>query len=247
MIRYMKSPRSWCAVAAFALLGLGVGIGAVAASPLDDTADLRGQAISQRFLPSGASIVVTMDSTACVVSRRIEIETSVYAGPDGTLIPFAGIRRSIAASVQAVAPQTEGPQTEGPQTGAPGFRIQLKYSPAPGTPILLTLDGQQTDLQSLLEPSTDSLWIDGPQAAALQAAFSAGERPLLRATSADTAHLVTDYLDAPDLAALAACQATLSAPPVGVYGVLYPVPLTNEIRVTFTADPATTPLATLRG
>ena len=237
MIRYMKSPRSWCAVAAFALLGLGVGIGAVAASPLDDTADLRGQAISQRFLPSGASIVVTMDSTACVVSRRIEIETSVYAGPDGTLIPFAGIRRSIAASVQAVAPQT----------GAPGFRIQLKYSPAPGTPILLTLDGQQTDLQSLLEPSTDSLWIDGPQAAALQAAFSAGERPLLRATSADTAHLVTDYLDAPDLAALAACQATLSAPPVGVYGVLYPVPLTNEIRVTFTADPATTPLATLRG
>ena len=80
----MKSPRSWCAAAAFVLLGLGLGIGAgigaVAASPLDDTADLRGQPISQRFLPSGASIVVTMDRTACVVSRRIEIETSVYAG-----------------------------------------------------------------------------------------------------------------------------------------------------------------------
>jgi hypothetical protein len=217
-----------CGVVSVALL-LGAGAG-MAASLATDTA-LRGQAISQQFLPSGAAIVTTADARACVVSRRIAIETSVYADPDGTRVPFDTIRRSIAASVQAVLLPT----------GAPGFRVQLKYSPAPGTPILLTLDGRQMDLQDQLEPSADSLWIDGDTATALQAAFSAGERPMLVSTSADTAHLVTDHLDAPDLAALAACQIAL-AQPVSRGSA---VPLTNEIRVTFQADPATSPLATL--
>lgn len=214
------------------LIGPVAGPAYVAAAPLAEDVGLVGQAISQRFLPSGASIVMSAGGRACVVSRRIGIEASVYTATDGTVVPFETIRRSIAASVQAV---------QAPDEDQPGFRIQLKFSPAPGTPILLTIGGQVQDVQAALEPSTDSVWISGQTAAALQAAFAAGERPVLQSTSADTAHLVTDRLDAPDLAALAACQTEL-AQPVPQRDA---VPLTNEIRVTFTADPATTPLATL--
>ena len=214
------------------LLGPVIGLTDLAAAPLDETLDLRGAPISQQFLPSGASIITTAGGRTCVVSQRIVIETSVYTDRDGILVPFDQIRRSIAASVQAVQPQGND------QTG---FRIQLKFSPAPGTPIRLMMGGQVYDLQAALEPSTDSLWLAGPTATALQAAFAAGERPLLQSTSADTAHLVTDRLDTPDFAALTECQAMLadatSAPAA--------LPLSNEIRVSFQADPATTPLATL--
>ena len=93
----------------------------------------------------------------------------------------------------------------------------------------------------MLEPSGDSLWIEGELAQALHAAFAAGERPVLQTTSVDTDHLVTDHLDTPDLAALTSCQTALAAQAPG-----RPViELTNEIRVTFQADPATVPLATL--
>ena len=219
------------------LIGPVAGPAYVAAAPLAEDVGLVGQAISQRFLPSGASIVMSAGGRACVVSRRIGIEASVYTATDGTLVPFETIRRSIAASVQAV--QTLGAD----QTG---FRIQLKFSPAPGTPILLTLDGQSRDLQAMLEPSSDSLWISGDMAVALQAAFVAGARPVLHSTSADTGHLVTDRLDAPDLAALAQCRAVpTTAAPTTAALTAATLPLSNEIRVSFQADPATTPLATL--
>ena len=219
------------------LIGQIICVTALAAAPLDQTLDLRGAPISQQFLPGGASIVTTTDMRACVVSSRIGIEASVYTAADGTVVPFDQIRRSIAASVQVVQPLGVD------QTG---FRIQLKFSPAPGTPILLTLEGQRRDLQDMLEPSSDSLWISGDMAVALQAAFVAGARPVLHSTSADTGHLVTDRLDAPDLAALAQCRVVLAdtapSPAAPTAAVL---PLSNEIRVSFQADPATTPLATL--
>ena len=75
----------------------------LSAAPLDQTPDLRGAPISQQFLANGASIVTTLDSRACVVSRRIGIEASIYLATDGTVVPFDQIRRSIAASVQAVS------------------------------------------------------------------------------------------------------------------------------------------------
>ena len=248
-----RRSRRTLAMAGLALLisATGATIGTTAgAASLTDGDDLRGQAMTQQFLPSGASIVSTLAGRACVVSQRIGIETSVYTDPGGSVIPFTEIRRSIAASVQAVAPLNDAMSNRVTDAQI-GFRVQLKFSPAPGTPILLTLDGVQRDVQTLLEPSTDSLWIDGAAAAALQAAFNAGARPMLQAISADTAHLVTDLLDAPDLAALSACQVILAMAVPADTGLTSglplasALPLTNDIRVTFRADPATAPLASL--
>lgn len=205
-------------------------LGAVAAPVVLDPnlAHQRGAPINQRFLPSGASILTTLDAKACVVSRRINIETSIYRNSDGSAAAFDEIRRSPAASVQAIA-----------AAGAPAFRMQLKYSVIPGTPIRLTLGGRELDLQTALERSTDSLLIAGAEAAALEAAFRAGERPVLEAVSVDTGRHVIDRLDAPDLAALAECQTVLPTDRL-TEGLV-----SNEVRVTFQADPETTPLATL--
>lgn len=160
----------------------------------------RGTAVHQRFLDSGASVVTTHDSAACMVSRRIDIERSDYIRPDGTAVAFADVVRSPASSVQAIARPGEEPR----------FRIQLKFSPRPGTPILLDLPGAPRDVADLLEPSGDSLLIEGQAARDMARAFADGARPVVRSLSRDTGSTVTDRLDAPDLAALADCADTLA-------------------------------------
>lgn len=209
---------------------------AAAPVPLDaGLASQRGQAINQRFLSSGASILTTAETQACMVSRRIAIDRSVYRETDGRAVPFSAVIRSPAASIQAVAAVDE----------APGFRIQLKYSPKPGDPVLLTFGGTTYDVRNRLETSTDSLWISGSLAAQLAAAFAKGERPVLEANSGDTGRHVTDRLDVPDMAALTACQSVLAAEQAKT-GLKAPQPyVTNEIRARFRASPETSPVATL--
>ena len=187
-----------------------------------------GQPIHQQFLDSGASIVTTRVGRACMVSRRIGIETSDYRDAAGRAVPFAEIRRSPASSVQ-VADRGEGPVW---------YRLQMKYPLDRTAAITLHADGRTMDLRALLEPSGDSLHLTGEAAARLSAAFAAGGQPVVEAWSADTGHHVTDRLDAPDAAALSACVAALpTAPPAPI--------VTNEVRVAFAGTPDTAPLATL--
>lgn len=218
-------------------LALPFAVLSLSAAPLPQDAGLasqRGQAINQRFLASGASILTTAGTQACMVSRRIGIDRSLYRGADGRDVPFSAVTRSPAASVQAVAGVG----------AAPGFRIQMKYSPVAEDAIFLTLGGSRIDIRDRMEASTDSLWIDGDLAAQLAAAFRAGERPKLEANSGDTGRHVTDRLDVPDMAALAACQTELAA--LNAPGSSAPAPyVTNEIRARFHASPETTPRATL--
>jgi hypothetical protein len=159
---------------------------------------MRGAAVAQRFLPGGASVVITQDARVCLVSQRIDIAASDYRDRDGASVAFADVVRSPAAVVQAIAGAGE----------AAAFRIQMKFSPEPGAPILLDLPGGARDLATLLEPSGDSLLIEGALARDLAAAFAQGARPALRSLSHDTGRSVTDRLDAPDMAALAACAET---------------------------------------
>jgi hypothetical protein len=203
--------------------------GAAPMAPVEAAAANRpGQPIHQQFLDSGASIVTTRAGRACMVSRRIDIETSAYQGADGTPVPFAGIRRSPAASVQA----GDG------GGGAVWYRLQMKYPLDRAEPVTLKADGQEIDLRPMLEPSGDSLHLTGEAAARLATAFAAGGQPTLEAWSADTGHRVTDRLETPDVAALSACVAELPA--------AAPAPiLTNEVRVSFAGTPDTAPLATL--
>lgn len=221
------------------LAGLALPLAAlsVSAAPLPLDAGLAGQrgaAVHQRFLDSGASVLTTAEGQVCMVSRRIAIDRSIYRAADGRDVPFSTVIRSPAASVQAVAAVGE----------APGFRVQLKYSPVPGDAITLTLGGARSDIRDRLEASTDSLWIDGDLAARLAAAFRAGERPVIEANSGDTGRHVTDRLDVPDLAALQDCQAGLVA--AAAPGQRTPAPyVTNEIRARFHATPETAPLASL--
>lgn len=187
-----------------------------------------GQPIHQQFLDSGASIVTTKDGRSCMVSRRIGIETSGYLDASGTAVPFDLIRRSPAASVQAGAHGD----------GAVWYRLQMKYPIDRSRPVMLTAGGAGHDLGAMLEPSGDSLLLTGDAAARLTAAFAAAEPPVIEAWSADTGHRVTDRLEAPDAAALAACVAALPT--------AAPAPMvTNEVRVTFAGTPATAPLAAL--
>ena len=195
----------------------------------DDTAEIRpGQPIHQQFLDSGASVVTTAAGRTCMVSRRIGIEVSDYRDSAGAAVPFADIRRSPATSVQA----GDG------GAGAVWYRLQMKYPIDRARPVMLSTGSSRIDLVSLLEPSGDSLHLTGAAAAALTAAFAAGERPMLEGWSADTGHHVTDRLEAPDAAALAACTVALPTLPAA------PI-LTNEVRVAFQGTPATAPLATL--
>jgi hypothetical protein len=188
-----------------------------------------GAALRQEFRPDGSSVVTSVDTKVCVVSRRIDIETSTYRAAAGGFVPFADIRRSPASSVQAVADTV----------GVQGFRVQLKYSPRLSDPITLQIGSQVFDLRTAVEPSTDSLWIVGPAAAALAAGFRTEQRGKLIATSVDTTNLVTDVLVPMDMAALDRCQADIAKQTPD------DPQLTNEIRVSFVADPKTTPLATL--
>lgn len=208
-----------------------------------------GIPVHQRFLDSGASVVTTLDSRSCVVSQKIDIAASTYLTDTGEAVPFDEVVRSPATSVQAIAGTD----------GGVSFRIQMKYSLVPDQPIILTLGDDQIDLSGALERSTDSLWIIGDDAVALDAAFRSGMMAQITATSVDTAHVVIDDVPSPDLAALEACVTDLV--PLDVAPVdLAPMDLTslnlvptdqvqqqisNDIRLAFHADPETTPLATL--
>jgi hypothetical protein len=223
----MPRARILCMLLPAVLLGLTAHAAPVAQDI--ELAAQRGVPLHQSFRPDGSAVVTSADARACVVSRRILIETSTYRAENGTLTPFDQITRSPAASVQAVA----GRET------APGFRVQLKYSPALTSPITLRIGAQNFDLRKMMEPSTDSLWIDGRVATVLEAAFRAGQTVQISAVSGDTARQVTDTLAAPDLAALDLCRAELTAKVPGDTLV------TNEVRIHFESDPETTPLATL--
>jgi hypothetical protein len=205
---------------------------AVQAAPLMPDQTLAGQqgaALHQQFRPDGSSVLTSADTKVCMVSRRIDIETSTYRAGDGGFVPFADILRSPATSMQAVANAA----------GIQGFRVQMKYSPRLSDPIILRIGAQVFDLRQAMETSTDSLWVSGAAAIALETGFRAGLTGELAATSGDTAHVVTDVLSPLDMAALDGCRADIA-------GQASDDPqLTNEIRVSFAADPETTPVATL--
>jgi hypothetical protein len=189
----------------------------------------RGPAVAQRFLPSGASLVTDEAATSCLVSRKIEIAQSSYVNADGTAVPFDLIVRSPATTIQAIALTAEAPAE---------FRVQLKYSPSPGTPIWLTMGGVRVDVSGTMEPSTDSLHVAGQLARDLEAAFAAGLPVTLAAASGDTGRTVTDTLPAPDMAALAECRAVLAA---GEEDGGIPLPF---VTLDFTARPSAETLAT---
>ena len=189
----------------------------------------RGAPLQQRFLDSGASVITTTERRYCMVSRRIDIAASDYRSADGAVVPFDQVIRSPAASTQGMA----GPE------GLMGFRVQMKYSPAPGAGIILTIGDLAEDVAGLLEPSTDSLRIDGDLAARLAVAFRDGTPVRLVATSRATGRQVGDVLAAPDMAALTACQAELAALPEA----LLP-PLANQVSLDFDASPSVESRAT---
>ncbi len=94
-----------------------------------------------------------------------------------------------------------------------GFRVQLKYSPDPKQAITLFIGDTAEDVAPLLEPSTDSLRFVGDLAEELAVAFRDGTPVKVIAISRGTKRTVTDVLDAPDMAALSACQTELAALP----------------------------------
>ncbi len=188
----------------------------------------RGAPLYQRFLDSGASIITTTERRYCMVSRRIDIATSDYRSADGSVVPFDQVIRSPASSTQAMA----GPE------GLMGFRVQLKYSPDPKQPITLVIGDVAEDVAGLLEPSTDSLRFGDDLATQLAAAFRDGTPVKVVAISRGTGRTVTDVLDAPDMAALSACQTELAALP----DTPLP-PLANQVSLDFDASPSVETLA----
>jgi len=182
----------------------------------------RGVALQQRFLDSGASVVTTATRRYCTISQRIDIAASEYRAAGGAVVPYDQVIRSPAASTQVMA----GPE------GLMGMRVQMKYSPEPGAGIMLTIGTGTEDVASLLEPSTDSLRLEGAVAARLMAAFRAGTPVRLAATSRATGRQVSDVLAAPDMAALDACQTDLSTGPATPLP-----PLANQVSLDFDVSP----------
>ena len=186
----------------------------------------RGAALQQRLLDSGASVVTTKDRRYCAISQRIDIAASAYRAADGTVVPFDQVIRSPAASTQVMA----GPE------GLMGVRVQMKYSPAPDAGIMLTIGLATENVAGLLEPSTDSLRVEGAVAARLMAAFRAGTPVRLVATSRATGRQVSDVLAAPDMVALDACQTDLVADLAT--GPVPPLPpLANQVSLDFDVSP----------
>jgi hypothetical protein len=188
----------------------------------------RGAPLHQLFLDSGASIITTTERRYCMVSRRIDIATSEYRSADGTLVPFDQVIRSPASVTQGMA----APE------GLMGFRVQLKYSPDPKQAITLVIGDTAQDVAPLLEPSTDSLRFVGDLAERLAVAFRNGTPVSVMAISRGTKRTVTDVLDAPDMAALSACQTELAALP----DTPLP-PLANQVSLDFEASPSVETLA----
>jgi hypothetical protein len=199
-----------------------------------------GVPMAQRFLPSGVSEVTTSDGTRCVASATIDITRSDYRAADGTSVAFAPARRSVAASVQAFAAKPVVERLAGRAGDAPHFRVQLKYSPVPGTPVWLTIgDAAPVDVAAMLEPSTDSLLLTGTMAADLARGFAAKQAVHLVAVSVGTAWTVTDTLPAPDLAALADCLADIDPGPDPGHRTDAPILPLVSLEFTAAPDPAT--------
>jgi uncharacterized membrane protein YgcG len=190
---------------------LGLSVGAVlmttaavsaATVTVSDVAARRGGPIAQNFLDShgdNVSILATRNGASCVASQTLAIAESVYRAPDGSVVDFADVIRSPASSIQAIG-----------RPDAPvAFRVQLKYSPDPAEPITMEIDGRTLDLASVLEASSDSLWLTGDAAEVLAEALRRGDTPALRATSGDTGRQITDRITSPDMAGLDACLVTL--------------------------------------
>jgi hypothetical protein len=190
-----------------------------------------GPAISQRFLSDYVSIVRSPDGAACVLSATIDIERSRYVsegpGPD---VPFEGVTRSRASSIQFVAPVDGAPET---------IRIQLKYPVEAAAPIFLRVGGRAYAVRAFLEASGDSLRITDPALiAALRTRLSAGDDVKLVASSSDTGHRVEDRIPQIDVAPLDNC---LTTEPARAAQALEP---STHVALSFLADPATAAHAT---
>jgi hypothetical protein len=156
-----------------------------------------GEPVLQVFLSDGASIVRTEAGDVCMVSQPIAIDQSRYVEADGTLVPFADIVRSHAASAQFIA---------APSAGDLSLRIQLKYSPRPGTPMTMRMGGRVVDLAPMLEPSGDSFLVDDQALATIaRAAIEAGMPLVVEATSRDTGRVVTDRVEGMEFGAFDDC------------------------------------------
>lgn len=159
-----------------------------------------GPPIHQKFLDTGASIVTTMDSVYCVVSRRIDISASDYREANGSVVSYDQVIRSPATSTQVI----------GLSDGSVNLRVQMKYAPNPDVGIFLLVGADREDITGLLEPSSDSLRFIGDRANQLSTAFRKGIHVQLVAQSRATGRMVTDNLEAPDMAALDACRSHIS-------------------------------------
>ena len=169
-----------------------------------EAAQSRGAPVAQTFLADhgeNVSMVATRDGVSCIASRPLPIRESEYRESDGTEVPFNKVTRSPASSIQAIARPGEEVT----------FRLQLKYSPDTDEPIRLSTEVEEFDLSDTLEPSRDSLWLTGGNAAALALALAASTSPRLQAISAETGRQVTDRIDAPSMAGLQACLETLAS------------------------------------
>ncbi len=162
----------------------------------------RGEALAQRFLGPEVSVLRTPRGASCIASAPIAVRDSSYSEPDGAAVPFSDIVRSPAASVQVVAPLNGG---------ARSLRVQLKFSVAPGRPIMLEGPGFAFNVADAVEPTTDSVRLTRPaRVAAVFDALAAGEDVRLTAQSRDTARTVIDRLPALDRGALETCLANPS-------------------------------------
>lgn len=162
-----------------------------------------GPPLHQQFLENGASVVRTIGSTYCVVSRRIDIAASEYRDADGAAVSFDQIIRSPATSIQVM----DTPD------GNFNLRVQMKYSPDPDAGVFLTIGTAKLDVAEFLEPSADSLRFKEELAGRLVAALRDGVRVQLLAQSRATGRLIKDTLEAPDLAALDACRIDIATRP----------------------------------
>ena len=184
-----------------------------------------GEPLRQSFIEGDTSHVRTREGFSCVTSRSIDITASVYTAPETDApVPFDQIIRSHAASAQFVAVVPDGVES---------FRVQLKYSPRPETPIFLDLADGPVNVAAMLEPSGDSIRItDAAMLRAIRTRLEAGEAIELTATSRDTGRTVTDRIEGMDFAVYDACRAGTPEPPVE--------PPSNRIAFDFeaTQDPA---------
>lgn len=157
-----------------------------------------GPALIQEHQGERVSLLRTESGSACVATAGIDLDRSVYLGPDGEAVDPADVRRSRAAHV-AVLDEGRGPET---------LRVSFKYPVDAARPAYISDGARVIDLRGDLDASGDVATVrDGDLIADLLAAPASWR---LVAYSADTGRRVTDVLDAPSSAALATCAAALA-------------------------------------